>query len=54
MLVCAGVALATLSDLELRIYGLIVALIFVPVAAVYKVQFKRVLLKFDMLFKTQK
>ena len=49
VLVCAGVSLATLSDLEMRLFGLIVALIFVPVAAIYKVQFKRVLLKFDML-----
>ena len=38
-----------MSDLELRLYGLAVALIFVPVAAIYKVQFKRVLIKFDML-----
>ena len=46
---CVGIAIATMSDLELRLYGLVVALIFVPVAAIYKVQFKRVLIKFDML-----
>ena len=49
VLVCVGIAIATMSDLELRLYGLVVALIFVPVAAIYKVQFKRVLIKFDML-----
>ena len=49
VLVCIGIAIATFNDLELRIYGLVVALIFVPVAAVYKVQFKRVLKDYDML-----
>ena len=49
VLVCIGIAIATFNDLELRLYGLVVALIFVPVAAVYKVQFKRVLKDYDML-----
>ena len=49
VLVCIGIAIATFNDLELRIYGLVIALIFVPVAAVYKVQFKRVLKDYDML-----
>ena len=49
VLVCIGIAIATFNDLELRIYGLVVALIFVPVAAVYKVQFKRVLKDYDMM-----
>ena len=41
VLVCVGIAIATMNDLELRLYGLVVALIFVPVAAIYKVQFKQ-------------
>ena len=39
---CFGVAVATVNDVELRPLGLCVGLIFVPVAAYYKVQWKKV------------
>ena len=43
LIVCFGVAVATVSDVELRAFGLCLGLVFVPVAAFYKVQWKKVL-----------